>query len=121
MDKKLGMTYQSVCALQKANCIHGCIKSSVARRETEGILPLCSGENPPAVLHPALLSSAREIHGHSQDNQRGGTPLLRMNSISAGPNMQVERVGLFNLKERTLWSDLLAPSKQGLQEGGEGM
>lgn len=44
-----------------------------------------------------------------------------MNSISAGPNMQVERVGLFSLKERTLWSDLLAPSKQGLQEGGESM
>jgi len=45
---------------------------------------LCSGETPPAVLHPALESSAQEGHGplevspekgHEND-PRAGTPLL---------------------------------------------
>jgi len=57
VDEKLGMIQQ--CALSaQANCMLGCIKSSVASRVREGILPLCSGETPPGVLHPALESSA---------------------------------------------------------------
>ena len=56
-DEKLGMIQQ--CALSaQANCMLGCIKSSVASRVREGILPLCSGETPPGVLHPAVESSA---------------------------------------------------------------
>jgi len=42
VDKKLDTTQQCVLAAQKANCILGCIKSSVASRAREGILPLCS-------------------------------------------------------------------------------
>jgi len=42
VDKKLNMTRQCVLAAQAANCIMGCIKSSVASRVREGILPLCS-------------------------------------------------------------------------------
>jgi len=36
------MTHQCALTAQKANRILGCIKSSVASRSREGILPLCS-------------------------------------------------------------------------------
>jgi len=42
VDKKLNMTPQHALTVQKANCILGCIKSPVANRSREGILPLCS-------------------------------------------------------------------------------
>jgi len=42
VDKKLNMTQQCTLTAQRANHILGCIKSSVARRSREGILPLCS-------------------------------------------------------------------------------
>jgi len=42
VDEKLDMSYQRALAAQKANCILGCIRSSVASRLREGILPLCS-------------------------------------------------------------------------------
>jgi len=39
VDEKLTMTQQCVLAAQKGNCVLGCIKSSVASRLSEGILP----------------------------------------------------------------------------------
>jgi len=42
VDVKLDMTRQCALTVQKANCILGCTKSSVASRSREGILPLCS-------------------------------------------------------------------------------
>jgi len=54
VDEKLNVSQQCVLVAQKANCILGCIQSSVASRAREGILPLCSRETAPGVLHPAL-------------------------------------------------------------------
>jgi len=86
VDEKLNVTQRCVLTAQKANCIPGCIKSSVASRAREGILPLCSALMRPqlGVLRPALEPSAQERHGpvgvgpeegHKND-QRDGTPLL---------------------------------------------
>ncbi|KAK4823437.1 hypothetical protein QYF61_002123 [Mycteria americana] len=52
VDEKLDMSQQCVLAAQKASCILGCIKRSVASRFREVILPLYSA--PPGVLCPAL-------------------------------------------------------------------
>jgi len=51
MDEKLDMTQQCVLAVQKANCILGCIQSSVASRVRERILPFNS-----ALVRPHLQS-----------------------------------------------------------------
>jgi len=53
------MTQQHVLAAQAANCILGCIPSSMASRVRDRILPLCSVPLP-GVLCPTLEPSAQE-------------------------------------------------------------
>jgi len=51
VDEKLNMSQQSALTAQNANCILGCIPSSMASRLREGILPLYS-----ALVRPHLES-----------------------------------------------------------------
>ncbi|KAJ7426120.1 rna-directed dna polymerase from mobile element jockey-like [Willisornis vidua] len=83
MDERLNMSQQSAFAAQKANCVLGCIKSSMASSSREVILPICFHETPPGVWHPALGSLAQTGHGpvgvspeSYQVDQRDGEPLL---------------------------------------------
>jgi len=50
-DEKPDMSHQCALTAHKASCILGCIKSNVASRSREGILPLCS-----ALVRPHLES-----------------------------------------------------------------
>jgi len=52
VDEKLSMTQQCALAPKKADCLLDCIKRSMAGRLREVILPFCSGEILPGVLHP---------------------------------------------------------------------
>jgi len=63
LDEKLDTSQQCALAGQKASRILGCIKSSMASRSREVILPLCSGETPPGFPRPFLEPSAQERHG----------------------------------------------------------
>jgi len=73
-----------VFTARKANRILGHIKSSMASRLREGILPLCSGETRPGVLCLALEPSAHERHGPvgvgpeegCKNDPMTGTPVL---------------------------------------------
>ena len=77
VDEKLDMSRQRALTAQKANRILGCIKSSVASRLREEILPLCSGETPPGVLPPALEPPAQERHGAVGAEPEEGHKMIR--------------------------------------------
>ncbi|PKU42788.1 reverse hypothetical protein [Limosa lapponica baueri] len=84
VGEKLDVCWQWVFAAQKANCMPGCIKRSVAIRLREVTLPLYSTLVRPHLAYCVELSPVEERHGTvgagseegHKKHQRPGAPLL---------------------------------------------
>jgi len=99
------MTWQCALAVQKANSIPSCIKSSVASRLSEGILPLCSALVR-AHLRPALEPSAQDRHGPVGAAPEEVTEMIRGLEHLSHEERRSE-LGLFSLEKRRLQGDLV--------------
>ena len=119
------MTQQHVLTAQKANRILGCIKSSVASRLREMILPLYS-----ALVRPHLESCVQLwSNQHEKDMdllervQRRGTTMIRgLKHLSC--EQRLKELGLFRLEKQRLWEDLMAAFqylKGAYKTAGEGL
>jgi len=120
VDEKHIETQQRMLAAQQASRILGCIKSRVASRSREGILPLCSA-----------LESCVQLWSpwHRKDMEllervwRRATKMIRrMEHLSS--NERLRELGLFSLGKSRLQGDLivafLSLLKRSLQERWRG-
>ena len=85
VDSKLDKSQKCALAVQKANCVLGCIKRNMTSRLREVPAPLlCTGEISTGILHPHIESLLQERHRpvgahpeeYHENNPRNGTPSL---------------------------------------------